>query len=167
MSDDPMREALEQALLENPDDVASHMAYADYLRDQGDPRGEFIQVQLALEDPGRSPAERKKLHRREEELLAAHERAWLGELAPLLLSTEEEEFELVKPELYHEWIGAPQVGYSWTRGWLDRVECRYLTMEWTRKLGRAPIARLLNGLTWTTDRVSEYFDYAAGPDLPQ
>src|SRR5262245_49664474 len=96
---DPLREALEQALLENPDDVASHMAYADYLRDQGDPRGEFVQVQLALEDSKRPPAERKRLKKREDELLAAHEREWLGELAPLLLSTPEEELELARAEM--------------------------------------------------------------------
>src|SRR5438876_2453146 len=82
---DPMRQALEEALFEDPNDLASHAAYADYLREQGDPRGEFIQVQLALEDPKRSPAERKKLQARERELLQEHQRAWLGELAPIIL----------------------------------------------------------------------------------
>src|SRR5437870_4588525 len=38
-----MREALESALVANPDDLANHMAYADWLSDQGDPSGEFIQ----------------------------------------------------------------------------------------------------------------------------
>src|SRR5207253_2108348 len=37
----PMRSALEEALFANPDDVANHMAYADWLAEQGDPRGEF------------------------------------------------------------------------------------------------------------------------------
>jgi uncharacterized protein (TIGR02996 family) len=41
-----VRESLELALVENPDDLASHMAYADYLSDHGDPLGEFIRVQL-------------------------------------------------------------------------------------------------------------------------
>jgi uncharacterized protein (TIGR02996 family) len=45
-----LREALEAALVENPDDLAAHRAYADHLMELGDPRGEFIQVQLALED---------------------------------------------------------------------------------------------------------------------
>src|SRR5262245_7054655 len=56
---DAMRAALESALIENPDDLASDRAYADYLSEQGDPRGEFIQVQLALEEEGLSPAKRK------------------------------------------------------------------------------------------------------------
>ncbi len=48
-----MREAFEQAIREGPDDLASHAACADWLQEQGDPRGEFIRVQLALEDGGR------------------------------------------------------------------------------------------------------------------
>lgn len=69
-----LRQALEAALLDQPDDVATHMAYADHLLEQGDPRGEFIQVQLALEDPARSPAQRETLRRREAELLQQHQR---------------------------------------------------------------------------------------------
>src|SRR6516165_4891056 len=54
-----MREALEEALAANPDELASHMAYADYLGEQGDPRGEYIRTQLALEDESKPAAERK------------------------------------------------------------------------------------------------------------
>src|SRR5262245_48128610 len=43
-------EAFEQALAADPHDRASACAYADYLHDQGDPRGKFMQVQIALED---------------------------------------------------------------------------------------------------------------------
>src|ERR671932_402591 len=63
----PTQKALEQALAENPDDRAAHSAYADYLAEQGDPRGELIQTQLAMEDPGRPPAERQQLRKREQE----------------------------------------------------------------------------------------------------
>src|SRR5579872_2767624 len=62
-----MREALETALVADPNDLANHMAYADWLAEQGDPRGEFIQIQLALEDPNKSPKERKPLLKREKE----------------------------------------------------------------------------------------------------
>src|SRR5436305_1044361 len=48
------QKALEAALVAHPDEVAAHSAYADYLTEAGDPRGEFIQVQLALEDATRS-----------------------------------------------------------------------------------------------------------------
>ena len=65
--------------------AGDEQAYADYLEEQGDPRGELIQVQLALEEDNKSAAERERLWLRELQLLRAHEREWLGELAPLLL----------------------------------------------------------------------------------
>ncbi|MEI4896459.1 hypothetical protein Q8G71_34775, partial [Klebsiella pneumoniae] len=64
-------------------------AYADHLTESGDARGEFISVQMALEDEGRSAAERESLQAREKRLLAEHERAWLGELAPFLLDCDQ------------------------------------------------------------------------------
>src|SRR5258708_1821806 len=94
-----LRRALEEALSESPDDLATHRAYADLLIEQDDPRGEFISVQLALEEPGRSREERKRLQQRERELLDAHEREWLGDLAPLLLGTKEEQRALFVAEL--------------------------------------------------------------------
>src|SRR4051794_22477046 len=36
--DSPLRQALEQALAEGPDDLATHAAYADHLGELGDPR---------------------------------------------------------------------------------------------------------------------------------
>jgi uncharacterized protein (TIGR02996 family) len=50
-------EAFEEALRANPHDLAAACAYADYLAERGDPRGEFMQVQLALEADGDDPAE--------------------------------------------------------------------------------------------------------------
>src|SRR5439155_8866685 len=67
-------EAFESALRDNPDDLAGWCAYADYLVEQGVPRGEFMQVQLALEEEARPKKERAALALREAELLIAHER---------------------------------------------------------------------------------------------
>ena len=58
-----MREAFEQAILDNPNDLASYSAYSDWLQEQGDPRGEFIRVQLALEDESRPAPERSARYR--------------------------------------------------------------------------------------------------------
>src|SRR3954452_23543247 len=80
-----LRQALEDALAADPDDRAAHMAYADLLSEQGDPRGEYIQTQLALENPGLPEEARRCLRQREEELFATHGRGWLGGLAPQLL----------------------------------------------------------------------------------
>jgi uncharacterized protein (TIGR02996 family) len=85
-----LRDALEAALVENPDDLATHHAYADYLQEQGDPRGEFIQVQLALERAGKTGEERQRLKSRQRKLLAEYRRDWLGELADELLGPKHE-----------------------------------------------------------------------------
>jgi uncharacterized protein (TIGR02996 family) len=167
-----LREALESALVEGPDDLATHMAYADHLVETGDPRGEFIQVQLALEDPKRKRAERKQLQRRERELLDAHEREWLGELAPLLLGTPEEQRALIGKELTGEaarggyWMEHLVFLHSWSRGWLDRFECGLLSVETARKLGRHPLARLLRAFVYRHGYGTGSFRAATGPDVP-
>lgn len=79
---EPMRgsarsaEALLAAIYANPDDDAARLVYADLLSDLGDPRGEFIALQIARGD--RVPTAR------ELELQKLHGKAWLGELAPVL-----------------------------------------------------------------------------------
>src|SRR5689334_18472472 len=49
-------EAFEAGLLDHPEDIARWSAYSDYLTEQGDPRGEFMRVQLLLEDESLSAA---------------------------------------------------------------------------------------------------------------
>jgi uncharacterized protein (TIGR02996 family) len=147
-----LREALEQALAANPDDLAAHMAYADYLHEQADPRGDFIQVQLALEGAGKSAAERKDLQKREAELLQAHAREWLGELAPWLLDQQKE-----SGEQYQQ----PEYKYQFARGWLDGVEARDFQSPFTRALARAPQARLLRRLILEEDHYEETAEYVA------
>ena len=55
MSIKSQREMLEEAIAANFDDLAAHSAYADFLMEEGDPRGEFIQLHLALENQNQSP----------------------------------------------------------------------------------------------------------------
>jgi uncharacterized protein (TIGR02996 family) len=86
-------QALLQAVIENPQDDAIRLAYAAWLEIQGDPRAEFIRVQIELASPAMAfdanNAElpeilhRKALRARQEELLALHGKAWLGSLPEL------------------------------------------------------------------------------------
>src|SRR5262245_23320090 len=95
-----LRDALESALVENPDDLAAHMAYADYLSEQPESasqaRAEFIRVQLALEDQSLTRERRNALREQESALLEAHQREWLGSLAPFVLDQPEQ-----KPDRRH------------------------------------------------------------------
>jgi uncharacterized protein (TIGR02996 family) len=72
-----LRDALERAILEHPDDLASYAAYADWLSEQAAPadqaRAELIRLQLAQEttpDPERQE--------RIEQLIAQHQTTWIG-----------------------------------------------------------------------------------------
>ncbi len=153
-SDEKLRRALEDALAENPDDLAAHAAYADLLTEQGDPRGELIQVQLALEREDLPVKERDQLRRREGQLLKRHRQEWLGDLGEHLLrqggARAEERCPLV-------------------RGWLSAVEVPQLTTEMAAALARAPLARLLRGLvvlsTATQDSLGLLLDAPWLPSL--
>ncbi len=128
---DATGQALEQAVVDDPDELAAHMALADWLSEQSDPRlqvrGEFIRTQLALEDENLPAGQRRKLRKREEELLAVHERDWLGwRLADLLFDGGD------------EWpIEAPDEQRGYARGWLDRLV--------VPNLGEMTVQALLDG----------------------
>src|SRR5262249_2659640 len=81
----PVQQSLEAALVEDPDDLATHSAYADYLMEHGDPRCKFTRVQLLREAAGRPPAEQTQLRQREKELLRQHGRRWLGDAGRFLV----------------------------------------------------------------------------------
>ncbi len=107
-----LRDILEAALVENPDDLATHNAYADYLQEQGDPRGEFIALQLASEDPRRSEADRRRLQERIDERLQAYRRDWAGVLA-------DELFGPIDGSRGPRADRRPIYDIRFARGWLD------------------------------------------------
>lgn len=85
-------EALFQTILENPDDDAPRLVYADWLEEHGDSaRAEFIRVQCqmaVLNEANRNQPQWENLKLREKELLAAHGVAWALPLAHLVRSSE-------------------------------------------------------------------------------
>ena len=76
-------EAFLQAILEQPDDDTPRLIYADWLEEQGDPRGEFIRIQCALAGLPPDDARRPELGAREAALLESHREAWLEPLRGL------------------------------------------------------------------------------------
>ena len=63
-----------QAVLDHPLEHGARAVYADWLIEQGDPRGEFITLQLAN-------AERTAMSKAESQLLSRHFDEWMGPLA--------------------------------------------------------------------------------------
>ena len=164
-------EAFENALRANPHDRAGWHAFADFLVEQGDPRGEFMQAQIALEDETKPKKERDVLKKKETALFEKHERDGLGPLTAFTLDGPRTEY----------WTGGrkrgtrPPVTHTFTRGWLNRIEFHELTVNQARALAKAPAARLLRELV--VERVEseapvgskqQYIDsyYEPGPDVP-
>jgi uncharacterized protein (TIGR02996 family) len=159
-------EAFERALTADPDDVASWCAYADYLAERGDPRGELMQVQLALDTEPLPKAQREGLKKQEANLLKRHERDWLGPIAPFLLDQ--------KPPR-DEWR-REAIAFRFRRGWLSELEVPRLGVELTRALLRCGEAKLLRKthvhqsayeFAEGDPNASKYADgsYAPGPDI--
>ena len=121
-----LHQALEAELAASPDDLATHAAYADLLSEEGDARGEFIQVQIFLEDPTLAPAERQRLQEREKQLLASYQERWLGPLAPF----------------FH----GQGVSFHFRRGWLHALDLPSISLPLARVLRDAHQARLLREL---------------------
>jgi uncharacterized protein (TIGR02996 family) len=129
------RQTLEEALADGFEDVLTHHAYADLLDEEGDPRGELVRVQLALEDRA-LPAERREgLKAREEELFRAHGDAWLGALAPLRVPKK------------GPGGARPNCQYTIRRGWVRSVSLLYLDLALIAALRACPLARLLSWLS--------------------
>lgn len=114
------REALEAALAANPDDVAAHSAYADLLIEAGDPRGEYIRLQLALEDRNQPTDRLRAMEQEAFALRREHEAEWLGPLA---------EFVLPKRGPSVGAMVADNVEVTWRRGWVHRLTIPVLTSK--------------------------------------
>jgi uncharacterized protein (TIGR02996 family) len=126
------RESLEAALAAEPENVALHSAYADLLIEEGDPRGEYIRLELINPDIRfvDDSAERSRL-----------ESSWFGSL---------EEYRPVKPMGVR--YGAEiddrvnSLAVHWSLGWFDvavisRDYCAIVAV-----IGSHPLSRLLREL---------------------
>src|SRR5437870_4297600 len=70
-----------QSILDEPEDDAVRLIFADWLTDQGDPRGAFIRVQFALAELPNDHPSRPELEECEKTLLQRHRREWAGPVA--------------------------------------------------------------------------------------
>lgn len=73
-------DAFLRAILEEPDDEANRLIYADWLEERGDPLGEFLRVQSALTTTPLCDERRPGLLARAGELLTGHGDKWAGRL---------------------------------------------------------------------------------------
>jgi uncharacterized protein (TIGR02996 family) len=133
-----LRKALEDAILDNPEDIASHAAYADLLQEQGDPQGELVQVQLAMEDEKLPAKRRRELTKREAALLKEHGEQWIGEWAKLT--------EKCGPEGRGQVEFPGPVPCRFIRGVLAEVTFDAVSMDCATAFVKAPQTRLVRRL---------------------
>jgi uncharacterized protein (TIGR02996 family) len=131
------RELLEEAIALNFEDVAAHAAYADLLMEEGDPRGEYVQLRLFLEDENRPVAQLRQARERAAELYRKHEEEWLGDLAPFLVNPNRSVPEPV----------APNVEFTYRRGWVSELHVQEVHGAFLTVLAEAPPVRMLQKLT--------------------
>lgn len=72
-----------RAICDRPDDDDPRLVYADWLDERGDPRGEFIRLQIELARLLPDHPHRPPLERRQAELRRAHDSRWRAELPEL------------------------------------------------------------------------------------
>lgn len=107
-------------VLRDPDDDAARLVYADALTAAGDPRGEFITLQL-LPDP--TPEQTARM----QSILRAHQGEWLGDLAHVFAGIRFERGMLASAELVNNAGAAAQV---WARAPMNPL---LATMHMLRK----------------------------------
>lgn len=132
-SDEPRNPALEQAILDNPDDTNAYMALADWLKRQGAPRGELIALQVA----GKTDAAKA--------LLDVHSDALLGPLA--------------EDQLCHD--GTSTEAFTWRNGFIHAARLSHnhyadeeydgALVETLDVLLRHPSGRFLAELTFSSN----------------
>jgi uncharacterized protein (TIGR02996 family) len=74
--------ALLAAVVAQPHEDGPRLVYADWLAERGDPRGEFISLQCALERSTKRSPPSPELTERARALLAAHRATWEPKLGP-------------------------------------------------------------------------------------
>jgi uncharacterized protein (TIGR02996 family) len=98
--------AFEQAILASPEDDALRLIYADWLEEQGDPRGEYLRVETAL---ARTPAGDPRygaLRERVTELRQGVDRTW-GTTFGLRKITAIEDLVYYLREFHKSWSDSP------------------------------------------------------------
>ena len=126
----PTRAALEATLAADPDDPVRHAAYADLLLEEGDPRGEFVRLQLALEDPELPADRRAAMQQAADGLMNQHEAEWLGRLGWYVRALR----SAYRP---------CRADVAWRRGWVDRLVIEGDPWPVVNAIRRCPAAKLI------------------------
>ncbi|MGF1579325.1 MAG: TIGR02996 domain-containing protein [Gemmataceae bacterium] len=127
----------EQAIVDNPTDIALRLVYADWLEEQGDDRAEFVRLDCELREPTGPLVEQQAKEERWLEMWQDLDEEWLERLFTIGIPTDE-----AKCLLAHSgYSGTEQVIAETTRTGTIRPENRLSTENFEimfRKRGTRP-----------------------------
>ena len=145
-----MSEKLEKKIFEKLEDLKRHEAYVAWLRENdGEPRADLIELQIALENDKLTREKRFELEIQERRILNAHGREWIGALA---------DFIMMRDIPGRRFQTKPGCQIQWYRGWVYGLVLDELTLKLSKVLLQAPELRLFRRLT-LIDPVNASCDY--------
>lgn len=145
-----MSEKLEKKIFEKPEDIKRHEAYVAWLRENdGEPRADLIEIQIALENQKLNREKRFELELQESRILNEHGREWIGPLS---------DFIMMRDIPGRRFQPKPGCEIEWYRGWVYGLVLDELTLKLSKVLLQAPELRLFRRLT-LIDPVNASCDY--------
>ena len=142
-----MREKLEKKVVEKPNDLKRHQDYANWLKDNDDPLGDLVEIQIGIENQS-NREKRFELQLKERKLLAKHGREWVGELA---------QYVMWKPD-GDDYKLKPGCKIWWYRGWVSGLQIDELTLRLSKVLLQTKEMRLVTKMV-LTEPVNASCDY--------
>lgn len=122
-----------ESICDDRDDLDSYAIYSDWLSENGNPLGDFIRMQIALEEPNLSFAQEADLERRTQQLFLKHREEWLGDLTPYLLRRNSSSLE-------------NNFSFYFRRGLLSKLSVFSLNSEFAKVLANSLLSRTLQEL---------------------
>jgi hypothetical protein len=145
-----MSEKLEKKIFEKPDDLKRHEAFVAWLRENdGEPRANLIEIQIALENEKLNREKRFELELQERRILNEHGREWIGPLS---------DFIMMRDIPGRRFQTKPACAIEWYRGWVYGLTLDELTLKLSKVLLQAPELRMFRRLT-LIDPVNASCDY--------
>lgn len=139
------RDSLEDAMMADPENITLHSAYADLLIEDGDPRGEFIRLELAMADDNLPDHERDELEQQWSKIETQFAREWLGTLTPTV--PEFVPYRPGIPRVAKPVAAAEPLQVFWRRGWIVAAIVADAHRQMIQSLASHPYAKLLADLT--------------------
>lgn len=140
---------------EHPDDDTPRLILADWLQDQGEPRGEFVFLQVHRRRLAEDDPQRAEFQQRERQLLRRYVFDWLGPLADRasawtfqrgLLRLEMRGDRLLRPA---DLVGEPAFG------WVEELSLHDVRAEQLEGLAGSPALGQVVGLDLSENRIGD------------